>query len=44
MMVIKGRGGEGKSQIGVVLSKLELLTKSIFENQSQLMNLKISNP
>ena len=22
MMVIKGRGGEGKSQIGVVLSKL----------------------
>ena len=28
----------------VVLGNLELLTKSIFENQSQLMNLKISNP
>ena len=28
----------------VVPVNLELLTKSIFENQSQLMNLKISNP
>ena len=30
--------------VWLVLDILELLTKSIFENQSQLMDLKISNP